>query len=76
MPEKHLYTRKCTNECTHWDNKGHTGVVLVSRCDCLSSVLLSQHHQRTTSAYTPDLGRLSVLFLHVSQNERYGRKLR
>jgi hypothetical protein len=41
-------------------NKGHTGVVLVSRFGCLSSVLLSPHFLQTTSAYTPDLGRLAV----------------
>src|SRR5258708_5639333 len=54
MSEKHLYTRTSTNECTYWGNKGHTGVVLVSRCDCLSSEPLSQHLLQATSAYTPD----------------------
>ena len=76
MSETHLYARTSANECTYWVNNGHTGVVLVSRCDCLSSVLLSQHFLRTTLAYMPDLGRLAVLGLHVSQNERSGCKLR
>ena len=48
----------------------------MSRCDYLSSVLLSQHFLQTTLAYTPDLGRLAVLGLHVSQNEQYGCELR
>ena len=60
MSEKHLYTCKSTNECTYWENKGHTGVVLVSRCDRLSSALLSPHFLQTTSAYMPDVGRLAV----------------
>ena len=76
MSEKHLYTRTSSSGCTHWNNEGHTGVGLVSRCDCLSSVFLSQHYLQTTSVYTPGLGRLAVLFLHDSQNECYGRKLR
>ena len=60
MSEKHLYIRITTNECTYWENKGHTGVVLVSRSDGLSSVLLSPRFLQTTSAYTPDLGHLAM----------------
>jgi hypothetical protein len=60
MLERHLYTRTSTSECTYWGNKGHTGVVLVSRCDRLSSVILSPHFLQTTLAYTPDLERLAV----------------
>ena len=60
MSEKHRYTRTSTDECTYGENKRHTGVVLVSRCDCLSSVLRSQHYLQTTSAYTPGLGRLAM----------------
>ena len=41
-----------------WGNKGHTGVVLVSRCGCLASVIRSPHFLQTTSAYIHDLGRL------------------
>ena len=74
MLEKHLYTQ-ITSECTYWGNMGHTGVVLVSRCDCLSCVILSRHFLQTTLAYTPGLERLAVLFLYVSRNERYGCKL-
>ena len=39
-------------------------------------VTLSPHFLRTTSAYTPGLGRLVALFLYVSRNERYRCKLR
>ena len=59
MLEKRHYTRTFTYECMYLGDKGHTGVVLVSRCDCLS-VLLSQHFLQTTEAYTPDLGRLAI----------------
>ena len=72
----HAYPCTFTNECTYWGNKRHTGVVLVSRCDCHSSLLLSPHFLQTTSAYTPDLERLPVWFLCVSQIEPYGCKLR
>ena len=77
MLEKHLCTSTSTNECMYWGGEGHTGVALVSRCDCPSSdVLHSPHYLQTTSAYMPDLGHLAVLFLYVSRNERYGCKLR
>jgi hypothetical protein len=36
--------------------KGHTGIVLVSRSGCLSSLILSLHFLPTTTAYTPELG--------------------
>ena len=45
---------------TYWGSKGHTGVGLVSRCDRLSSVILSPHFLQTTLVYTPDLERLAV----------------
>ena len=70
-----IYAHPLVSVCIE-KNKGHTGAVLVSRCDCLSPLLLSPHFLQTTSVYTPDLGHLAVLFLHVSQNERYGCKLR
>ena len=60
MLEKHLYTRTSTIQCAYWESKGHTGVVLVSRCDCLSSVIRSPHFLQTTLAYTLDLERLEV----------------
>ena len=72
MSEKHLYAPTSTIQCTYWGISGHTGVVLVSRYDCLSSGLLSPHFLQTTSVYTPDLERLAVRFLYVIQNERYG----
>ena len=34
--------------------------LLVSRCDCLSSVILSPHFPQTTLAYTPNLECLAV----------------
>ena len=60
MSEKHLYVRISTGEWTYWGNKGHTGVVLVSRCGRLASVIHSPHFLQTTSAYTPDQERLGV----------------
>ena len=60
MLERYLYTRTYTSEWTYWGNKGRTGVVSVSRCDCLSSVILSPHLLQTASAYTADLERLAV----------------
>ena len=60
MSEKRLYTRTSTNELTYWGNKGHTGVVLVSRRGHLSSVIRSPHFLQTTSAYTHDLEHLEV----------------
>ena len=60
MSVKHLYTRTFINACTYRGNKGHTAVVLVSRYDCLSSLLLSPRFLQITSAYTPDLERLAV----------------
>ena len=45
---------------TYWGSKGHTGVGLVSKCDRLSSVILSPHFLQTTAAYTPDLEHLAV----------------
>ena len=60
MSEKYLYTCTYINKRTNRGYKGYTGVVMVSRGDYLSSVLLSPHFLRTTSAYTPDLGRLAV----------------
>ena len=60
MSEKHLYANIFTGYRTYWESKGHTGVVLVSRFDCLFSVIPSLHCLQTTSAYTLDLGRLAV----------------
>ena len=60
MSEKHLYIHTFTGYRTYWKNKGHTGVVLVSRFDRLFSVVLSPHCLQSTSAYTPDLERLAV----------------
>ena len=60
MLEKYLYTRTSTIECTYWENKGHTGVELVSKCDRLSSVIRSPHFLQTALAYTLDLERLEV----------------
>ena len=48
------------SECTYSGNMGRTGVGLVSRCDRLSSVILSPHFLQTTLAYTPDLERPAV----------------
>ena len=42
------------------EKKGHTGVVLVSRCGYLSSVILSRYFLQTTLVYTPDLEHLVV----------------
>ena len=41
-------------------NTGHTGVVLVSRYDWLSSVIRSPHFLQTALAYTLDLECLEV----------------
>ena len=60
MWEKHLYIRKPTGEWTAWGDKGHTGVVLVSRCGCFSFLIRALHFLQTSSAYIPDLGRLEV----------------
>ena len=60
MSEKRFYIREYTGEWTHWGNKGHTGVALVSRCGCLSSVIRSPRFLQTTSANTPDWERLEV----------------
>ena len=60
MLERYPYTRTFTSKCTYWENKGHTGVVLVSRCDRLSSAIPSPHFLQTTLAYTPDLERLAM----------------
>ena len=58
--EKRLYTRKYTSECKYWENKGHTGVVLVSRCGCQSPLILPPHYLQTAAAYTPSLEHLAV----------------
>ena len=60
MLERHLYTRTSTGEWTYCGIKGHTGVVLVSRCGCLSSAIRSPRCLQTTSVCSPDLERLEV----------------
>ena len=60
MLERHLYICTSTRECAYLETEGRTGVVLGSRCDCLSSVILSPRFLQTTSMYTPDLERLAV----------------
>ena len=60
MLEKHLYTRTTINEWRYWENERHTGVVLVSRYDCLSSVIVSPYFLQTSSEYTPDLEHRAV----------------
>ena len=56
----YLYKRTSISRYMYRGNKGHTGGVLVSRCGCLSSVILALHFLQTTSAYTPDLESLAV----------------
>ena len=60
MLEKHPYTCTLIFECKYLQNKRHTGVVLVSRCGCLSSVNLSAYFLQTNSTNTPDLERIAV----------------
>ena len=60
MSEKHLYIRISASEWTYWGNTGHTGDGLVSTCGCLSALVRSPHFLQSISAYTPDLGRLSM----------------
>ena len=74
--KKHLYTCTLTIECTYWQNKGHTGVELVSRSGCLPSVIPSPRFPQTISVYTLDLECLSMWYLCVGWNEQYGHKLR
>jgi len=59
MLDRYPYDQ-CVSVRAYWGSKGHTGVGLVSRCDRLSSVLLSPHFLQTTLAYTPDLERLAM----------------
>ena len=76
MLEKRLYIRTPIGHCMCWRSNGHTGVVSASMCSCLFSVILSPHCLQATSAYTPDLEHLVMLYLHFGENERYGCKLR
>ena len=66
ISEKHLYVRTSTGEWTYWGNNEHTGVVLVSRCGCLSFLIRSPHFLQTSSAYNPGLEHLEARFLYVS----------
>ena len=59
MLDKYPYHQRVSIR-TDRGSKGHTGVGLVSRCDRLSSVILSPHFLQTTLAYNPDVERLAM----------------